>query len=98
MDDISSLQKFIVEQYDKAKMEVNYTDSEKGSTWLDVFVENRLISVEIHPSKRIGISLFPENYTFEGFGEGPDKIFENLESAKKHIAMCINIVTSSKNK
>jgi hypothetical protein len=65
-----------------AIVELEIPDSPAKPWWLDVTVRGRHIVVEWRPQRGFGVSLITEN---DGYGEGPDKVFEDLAKASVNI-------------
>jgi hypothetical protein len=77
MNQIEFLRSVVSSRIPDAKFSVDRPALPEGSWWLDAELDGHLATVQWKPGRGFGISASPAS----GFGEGPDEIYSDVESA-----------------
>lgn len=81
MNKMEELSRRIIERLPRAEVSIDPPAKPMGTWWLDARIDNHSVVVEWRPRTGFGVSSTPA----EGYGEGPDELFDNIDDALARI-------------
>lgn len=82
MGDITTVKKIIESFFPGISMTLDLAQTESGSSWLDINIEDKLIVIEYRPSSGYGLHLQQDR----SFGTKPDETYKNVQTLIRRIA------------
>lgn len=85
MNELETLKDDLLNKIPQIDYDYDPSETESGSSWLDLRYENQFINIEWNPSKGFGLYIDEE----DSYGSGPNEIYRSKEKLSKRIDMLL---------